>query len=190
MRPDLERRLFHYQVGSFIRDGDARAELVPQLFEQFRASRPAFWRHTSGMLGQVVSRRFKARQLQHFHRPVRIIFGVSDSLGVARNVLTDRLERLVEAGVLERVEYQQRPPRFKYRLTAVGLELCTPVVGLMHWGDRHRSGPDGLPRLTRHRECGGQLHAELVCGQWGETVSGTELELPGPGLRTAPLAAG
>ncbi|MDV7355429.1 helix-turn-helix domain-containing protein [Rhodococcus oxybenzonivorans] len=113
------------------------------------------------------------------------------SLGVARNVLTDRLKRLVEAGVLERVEYQQRPPRFEYRLTAVGLELCTPVVGLMHWGDRHRSGPDGLPRLTRHRECGGQLHAELVCEQCGETVSGTELELPpGPGLRTDPLPAG
>lgn len=78
LRPDLERRLFHYQVGSFIRDGDARAELVPRLFEQFHASRPAFWRHTAGMLGQVASRRLKTRQLQHFHRPVRIIFGVSD----------------------------------------------------------------------------------------------------------------
>lgn len=78
LRPKLEERLFHYQVGAFIRDGDARAELVPQLFDQFKASRPAFWRHTSGMLGQLASRRLKARQLKHFHRPVRIIFGVSD----------------------------------------------------------------------------------------------------------------
>ena len=78
MRPDLEQRLFHYQVGSFVRDGDARAELVPRLYEQFQESRPAFWRHTSGMLGQLATRRLKARQLKHFHRPVRIIFGVSD----------------------------------------------------------------------------------------------------------------
>ncbi|WP_229740401.1 alpha/beta fold hydrolase [Nocardia rhizosphaerihabitans] len=78
MRPDLEQRLFYYQVGSFIRDGDVRDELVPLLFEQFKQSRPAFWRHTSGMLGQLTARRLKARKLQHFHRPVRIIFGVSD----------------------------------------------------------------------------------------------------------------
>ena len=113
------------------------------------------------------------------------------SLGIARNVLTDRLKRLVDAGVLERVEYQRRPPRFEYRLTAVGLELCTPVVGLMHWGDRHLAGPDGPPRLTRHQSCGGQLHAQLLCEQCGEAVSGTELDLPpGPGLRAHPVAAG
>ncbi|GGO00974.1 winged helix-turn-helix transcriptional regulator [Nocardia rhizosphaerihabitans] len=111
------------------------------------------------------------------------------SLGIARNVLTDRLKRLVEAGVLERIAYQQHPPRFEYRLTAVGLELCTPVVGLMHWGDRHLAGPEGLPRLTRHRTCGGQLHSELVCEECGATVDGTDLELPpGPGLRAHPDA--
>src|SRR5688572_5843873 len=58
-------------------------------------------------------------------------------LGVARNILTDRLRRLVDAGVLERVEYQQRPPRSEYRLTPVGRELGVAVVALMHWGDRH-----------------------------------------------------
>src|SRR5215813_11335529 len=52
------------------------------------------------------------------------------SLGVARNVLTDRLSRLVETGVLERVPYQQRPPRHEYRLTAMGRELAVPVIGL------------------------------------------------------------
>lgn len=78
LRPDLERRLFYYQVGSFIRDRKVRDELLPKLWENFQVSRPAFWRHTSGMLGQLAARRLKARQLQHFHRPVRIIFGASD----------------------------------------------------------------------------------------------------------------
>jgi DNA-binding HxlR family transcriptional regulator len=105
------------------------------------------------------------------------------SLGVARNVLTDRLKRLVEAGVLERVPYQQRPQRFEYQLTAMGRELGVPIVGLMHWGDRHLASPAGPPRLTRHRDCDGDLHAALVCGTCGEPVGpgGVEL-LPGPGL--------
>jgi DNA-binding HxlR family transcriptional regulator len=104
------------------------------------------------------------------------------SLGVARNVLTDRLKRLVDAGILERVEYQQRPQRFEYRLTAVGRELGVPVLGLMHWGDRHLAGQAGPPRLTRHRDCGGDLHTQLTCDRCGAAVTDPEL-LPGPGLR-------
>jgi DNA-binding HxlR family transcriptional regulator len=105
------------------------------------------------------------------------------SLGVARNVLTDRLKRLVEAGVLERVPYQERPQRFEYRLTAIGRELAVPVIGLMHWGDRHLAEPAGPPRLTRHRECGGLLHTALVCPTCDEPVSPADMDvLPGPGL--------
>jgi DNA-binding HxlR family transcriptional regulator len=105
------------------------------------------------------------------------------SLGVARNVLTDRLKRLVEAGVLERVPYQERPKRFEYRLTAMGRELAVPVIGLMHWGDRHLAEPAGPPRLTRHRECGGPLHTALVCPTCDEPVSPADMDvLPGPGL--------
>jgi DNA-binding HxlR family transcriptional regulator len=105
------------------------------------------------------------------------------SLGVARNVLADRLKRLVEAGVLERVPYQERPQRFEYQLTAMGRELGVPIIGLMHWGDRHLAGPAGPPRLTRHRDCGGALHAALVCGTCGKPAGPGEMELlPGPGL--------
>jgi DNA-binding HxlR family transcriptional regulator len=108
------------------------------------------------------------------------------SLGVARNVLTDRLKRLVEAGILERVEYQQRPRRFEYHLTPVGRELGIVVIGLMQWGDRHLAGPEGPPRLARHRACSGDLHTRLVCERCGATVTGTDLELlPGPGLTAA-----
>jgi DNA-binding HxlR family transcriptional regulator len=105
------------------------------------------------------------------------------SLGVARNVLTDRLSRLVEAGVLERLPYQERPLRHEYQLTPMGRELAVPVIGLMHWGDRHLAGPDGPPRLTRHRDCGGTLQAALICTACGQPVAGADMEvLPGPGL--------
>lgn len=110
------------------------------------------------------------------------------SLGVARNVLTDRLKRLVEAGVLERVPYQQRPPRYEYQLTPTGRELAVPLMGLMHWGDRHLAGPVGPPRLTHHHRCGGKLHTRLVCARCGKPVPTAELEVvPGPGLRASSL---
>src|SRR5712692_2233716 len=57
-------------------------------------------------------------------------------LGVARNVLTQRLDRLVEQGILARRQYQDRPARYEYRLTAKGLDLYPVVIALMDWGDR------------------------------------------------------
>src|SRR6476660_67377 len=59
------------------------------------------------------------------------------SLGVASNVLTDRLNRLTEEGIVERVRYSERPERFEYRLTQKGRELGPVLLALMQWGDRH-----------------------------------------------------
>src|SRR5688500_2876036 len=69
------------------------------------------------------------------------------SLGVARNVLAERLDRLVQEGVLERVAYSERPPRFEYRLTDKGRDLAVPLLALMQWGDRHLPHPP--PRVAR-----------------------------------------
>ncbi len=74
----LDRALYSWQVGRFIRDDDVRRELVPALYEQFRAARPAFWRLNSDLIGTVLSRRKKLPQLRSFGRPVRIIFGAED----------------------------------------------------------------------------------------------------------------
>ncbi|MBO0872579.1 MAG: helix-turn-helix transcriptional regulator [Pseudonocardia sp.] len=110
----------------------------------------------------------------------------SDSLGIARNVLTDRLARLVGAGVLERVRYQQRPDRFEYRLTAMGEGLALPVLSLMQWGDAHLAGPDGPPRLARHGDCGGEVRVGLTCAHCGRTAhEGVEI-VPGPGAPPPP----
>jgi DNA-binding HxlR family transcriptional regulator len=107
------------------------------------------------------------------------------SLGVARNVLTDRLGRLVDAGVLRRVRYEQRPPRHEYQLTDMGRQLAVPVMALMHWGDDHFAGPAGPPRLTRHRECGSDVRAGLVCAACGPIPPAEVAVLPGPGLDPA-----
>jgi DNA-binding HxlR family transcriptional regulator len=106
------------------------------------------------------------------------------SLGIARNVLTERLNRLVDEGILERVRYQERPTRYEYRLTGKGGELGTAVIALLQWGDRHLAGEAGPPRLVEHAECGGKAVAQLVCDKCGEAIGSQGVALkPGPALR-------
>ncbi len=97
------------------------------------------------------------------------------SLGVARNVLQSRLERLVEHGVLERRRYQERPERFEYRLTAKGRDLFPVLVALMQWGDRYLAD-DGVPPLAlEHRGCGSPVHLGLVCDEGHELTGARDV---------------
>ncbi len=103
-------------------------------------------------------------------------------LGIARNVLSDRLARLVDDGILERRAYQSRPERFEYRLTQKGLDLWPVLVSLMKWGDRHAPEEAGPPTLILHRGCGGEIDARFVCSECGELVDARSAEArPGPG---------
>jgi len=103
------------------------------------------------------------------------------SLGVARNVLSDRLARLVDEGILERRRYQERPERFEYRLTDKGRELRPALIALMHWGDRHLA-PAGPPRIVVHAGCGGPVEQRLVCGDCGAALGPDDItSRPGPG---------
>ena len=101
------------------------------------------------------------------------------SLGVAPNVLSDRLTRLVEEGILERSAYSERPPRSEYRLTEKGRELAVPVLALMQWGDRHLSHKP--PRVARRRSDRSAVRAVLVASG-NELVNPTQIEVvTGPG---------
>jgi DNA-binding HxlR family transcriptional regulator len=106
-----------------------------------------------------------------------------ESLGVASNVLTDRLNRLVDEGIAERVRYNERPERFEYRLTPKGSELGLVLLALMQWGDRHISKKP--PRIARRRTDRSRVSVTLVAAD-GSPVKPGELELvPGPGARAA-----
>jgi DNA-binding HxlR family transcriptional regulator len=105
------------------------------------------------------------------------------SLGIARNVLSDRLARLVDAGILERRAYQQRPERFEYTLTEKGRDLRAPLLALMHWGDRYLA-PAGPPMVIEHEGCGGTLTTLLHCQECGAEPEGSEVRARrGPGQR-------
>ena len=106
-------------------------------------------------------------------------------LGIARNVLTDRLSTLVDEGILERRQYQERPPRYEYRLTEKGLELYPLLVAIMKWGDRWKSDNRPPVRLI-HKTCDHDADPKMVCGHCGEELHAREVRAePGPGLAAA-----
>lgn len=114
-----------------------------------------------------------------------------ESLGIASNVLTNRLKMLCDEGVLERVPDPERPGRPKYVLTDKGRELGPALIVLMKWGDRHYPTPYGPPRLTLHVGCGGSFGPDLRCDRCGKQARPGEIDLPdGPGLTHARPAAG
>ena len=102
-----------------------------------------------------------------------------ENLGIARNVLADRLARLVEHGILERVRYSERPERFEYRLTPKGRDLNLAIAGLRQWGDRYLS--EKPPRLLRRKSDGTPVVAALV-PKGSPALRADEVEsVPGPG---------
>jgi DNA-binding HxlR family transcriptional regulator len=96
-----------------------------------------------------------------------------ESLGIARNVLADRLQKLVENGILERVRYQERPERYEYRLTQKGRDLRLALAALMQWGDEYLSPTP--PRILRRKSDQAPVRVELRAAD-GAPVEPTEIE--------------
>jgi DNA-binding HxlR family transcriptional regulator len=100
---------------------------------------------------------------------VRRFVDYQRNLGIARNILSDRLDKLVGHGILERRVYSQKPPRDEYRLTPKGRDLYGITVAMMYWGDRWLA--DSPPLILRHREDGGGVEQVLRC-----TCCGSDLD--------------
>ena len=89
--------------------------------------------------------------------------------GAPRDTLTARLRTLVDAGILQRRQYSDHPPRFEYHLTAAGQDLYPVILTLLRWGDEHLAGPKGPPLVLEHH-CGHRLIPEVTCHACGEVV--------------------
>ncbi len=133
---------------------------------------------------EVIGERWTMLIIRDALRGLRRFDEFRTSLGIARNILTTRLNRLVDNGILQRTSYQDAPPRWDYTLTDRGRELATPLLALMHWGDRHLATPAGPPRLARHATCGGDVTERHVCAHCGPIDTADLTVEPGPGLRT------
>ncbi|PRY41756.1 winged helix-turn-helix transcriptional regulator [Umezawaea tangerina] len=80
--------------------------------------------------------------------------------GASRNILTDRLRTLEQAGVVERRQYSEHPPRFEYHLTEAGTELAPVLLALSEWGDKWANDP---PITSFDHDCGHPLKIDHTC---------------------------
>jgi DNA-binding HxlR family transcriptional regulator len=108
------------------------------------------------------------------------------SLGLARSVLTARLRKLTEHGVLERRAYSDHPPRYEYYPTDKGRALFPLIAVLLQWGDTWAPGPSGPPVVLVHNTCGQVTQPMMTCPHCGQEVSAANTHSePGPGSRNA-----
>jgi DNA-binding HxlR family transcriptional regulator len=99
-------------------------------------------------------------------------------LGISRNILSQRLSRLTDAGVLVKLPYSDHPPRSHYRLTDKGRDLWPVLTAMRQWGDRH-AAPDGPPVHMVHRACGEVVDAVLVCSACGQPLGVRDVSVVG-----------
>jgi DNA-binding HxlR family transcriptional regulator len=99
------------------------------------------------------------------------------NLGIARNVLADRLRQLVADGMFERVRYRTDPDWYEYRLTDRALDLYPVILGLMHWAGKHLAGEEGMIELELvHRACGRPTEPYLACSNCHKPVTGRDID--------------
>jgi DNA-binding HxlR family transcriptional regulator len=108
------------------------------------------------------------------------------SLDISRDVLTKRLNHLVENGIFERRKYQDKPGRFEYRLTEKGLDMYPVFVTMMRWGDTWLDAGEGPPLWLVHRRCAHRTAPVVICGHCSEPLRARDMSYAhGPGANVS-----
>jgi len=124
---------------------------------------------------EIVRDRWTILILRDAFRGIRRFDELRRDLDIPRAILADRLRSLVEHGVLVKRQYQNRPERFEYRLTAMGMQLSPILVSLMQWGDRWLSGEEGPPRVLVHEPCSTEIDMSFYCWTCKKAFSPTQI---------------
>lgn len=141
---------------------------------------------TVGRTMAILGERWSFVVVREVFNGIRRFQDICDHTSMPRQVLSDRLARLVEHGILRKVPYQEPGERVRheYRLTPKGFDLYPVLAAIADWGDRYVADPEGAPNQLEHRDCGEQVHAVLVC-EAGHRVEDPRqvASRPGPGAR-------
>jgi DNA-binding HxlR family transcriptional regulator len=114
-----------------------------------------------------------------------------ESLGIARNTLADRLQRLVDAGFMSSQPYQEHPVRHEYRLTEKGKALFDVVMTLWAFGERWNPPADPDHQRVIHTDCGNEAIAVAHCSSCGERLTRRNVRIEPPlSLSAGPAPAG
>ena len=119
----------------------------------------------------VIGDRWTMLVLRDCFQGVRRFDAFQKRLGITRHVLTDRLRKLEATGVLTRTQYNERPPRFEYRLTDKGLALHPVLVTLIHWTETWEPLGDGDTPHLRDRDNGEKIAPALVDSATGRPIT-------------------
>lgn len=134
----------------------------------------------------VMGDRWTMLVLRNAFMAIRRFDDFQANLGVTRHVLADRLSRLVDAGVMKKVAYQDKPPRYEYRLTEMGRDLYPVLLALTSWGDKWLDEDRGAPLEYVHKSCGHKFKPTMVCSECREPLSAHDvIPVAGPGLAAA-----
>lgn len=98
------------------------------------------------------------------------------NLGIATNILSDRLNLLVEAGLLRKAQYRSKPDRFEYRQTEMGADLYGAYLTMIAWGDKWLAGSKGPPLILHHHSCGNDFAVKVICGACGDSLNAWEVD--------------
>jgi DNA-binding HxlR family transcriptional regulator len=134
----------------------------------------------------IIGERSTFLVLREAFNGVRRFDDMQHRTGMPRQVLSQRLARLVSEGLLRKVPYREsgQRSRAEYRLTDKGLDLYPVLVALMQWGDRYAVGSAGPQVRLRHRDCGEPLRLQMACSAGHIVESAREVTpVPGPGAR-------
>ena len=101
---------------------------------------------------------------------------LQEHLGIARNILTVRLQTLTKYGLIERHRYQEGPERFEYLLTEKGRDLQTVLLAFTQWGDRWTAGEAGPPVVYQHTVCGHEAHPVMTCTHCGLPIENGDIK--------------
>ena len=118
---------------------------------------------------RIIGDRWSFLLIREMFFGVRRFDAFEANIGIATNILTDRLQRLAGHGIVERRAYQSRPQRFEYRFTPKGRDLYGSLIVMMHWGDQWLSG-GRAPLILRHHPCQQEFFAQVVCSACRQTL--------------------
>ncbi len=129
---------------------------------------------------QVVGERWSLLAVREMSYGVHRFEQIAGYTGASRDILTDRLRKLERAGVVERRQYSEHPPRYEYHLTPAGEALRPVLMALSQWGAAWAQEP---PTATFHHDCGQPLAVDQTCAHCGQELTRESLRMrPAPAV--------
>jgi DNA-binding HxlR family transcriptional regulator len=121
----------------------------------------------------VIGERWTVMILRELFRGVHRFEDMQTKLQLGRNNLAERIQMLVEEGILDKRRYQERPDRYGYHLTAKGEDLYPVLLTMLRWGNRHTL--EEPPLQLMHKTCGKIVDPLVVCDGCGAELHRNEL---------------